>query len=117
MSVYIPVADRKPTANKRTIKGTSIKYPTVRRSKLNPDGNKIPPKYADKELLARMKTLNGQPNMTREKRALIKEFNPLHFIFGDVRPVWKTYENYATNMGLLSDEDTYHENHQAIPQT
>ena len=109
MSVYIPVADRKPTANKRTIKGTSISYPAGRKSKFNPNGTAVPPKYADKEILARMKTLKGQPNMTREKRAIIKEFNPLHFIFGDVRPVWKTYENYATNMGLLSDEDTYHE--------
>lgn len=105
MSVYIPVADRKPTANKRTIKGTSISYPTVRKSKLNPDGNKIPPKYADKELLSRMKLLQGQPNVTRDKRALIKEFNPLHFTLGEVRPVWKTYQTYAQNMGLLEDED------------
>lgn len=46
----------------------------------------------------------GQPNVTRDKRALIKEFNPLHFAFGDVRPVWKTYQTYAQNMGLLEDE-------------
>ena len=104
MSVYIPVADRKPNANKRTIKGTSIKYPTVRKSKLNPEGNKAPAKDADRELLARFKAMAGQPNVTRDKRALIKEFNPLHFSFGNVRPVWKTWQSYATNMGILEDE-------------
>lgn len=111
MSVYIPVADRKPksTANKRVIKGTSISYPAGRKSKFNPDGTAVPPKYADKEILARMKTLKGQPNPARTKRAIIKEFNPLHFVFGNVRPVWKTYESYAQNMGLLTDEDTSHD--------
>ena len=95
------------TANKRTIKGTSISYPLGRKSKLHPEG--VPNKYADKELLLRMKTLNGQPKVTRDKRALIKEFNPLHFALGDVRPVWKTWQTYAQNMGLLENEDTYHE--------
>lgn len=109
MSVYIPVADRKPNANKRVIKGTSISYPAGRKSKFNPDGSKAPAKYADKEILARMKLIKNEDNIKRKKRAIIKEFNPLHFIFGEVRPVWKTYENYATNMGLLSDEDTYHD--------
>ena len=95
------------TANKRTIKGTSISYPLGRKSKLHPEG--VPNKYADKELLLRMKALNGEPNMTRQKRSLIKEFNPLHFALGEVRPVWKTYQSYAQNMGLLENEDTYHE--------
>jgi len=87
-----------------------INYPTGRKSKLHPNG--IPLKYAEKELLSRFKLMAGQPNVTRDKRALIKEFNPLHFAFGDVRPVWKTYQTYAQNMGLLEDEDN-----QAIPQT
>ena len=79
-----------------------INYPTGRKSKNHPEG--IPLKYADRELLSRMKLLQGQPSMTRDKRALIKEFNPLHFSFGDVRPVWKTWQSYATNMGILEDE-------------
>lgn len=104
MSKYIPVADRKPTANKRTIKGTSINYPTVRKSKLNPDGNKAPAKYADKELLARFREMAGQPSVTRNKRALITKFNPLHFAFGNTLPIWKTYQTYAQNMGLLETD-------------
>lgn len=47
----------------------------------------------------------GKPNAKRNKRALIKEFNPLHFAFGDVRPVWKTWQSYAQNMQLLEDDD------------
>jgi hypothetical protein len=100
----MPVADRKPTANKRTIKGTSINYPTVRKSKLNHDGNKAPAKYADKELLAIFKTFHGEPNPTRRKRALIAKFNPLHFAFGNTLPIWKTYQTYAQNMGLLETD-------------
>lgn len=87
-----------------------INYPTGRKSKLHPNG--IPLKYAEKELLSRFKLMAGQPNVTRDKRALIKEFNPLHFAFGNTLPVWKTYQTYAQNMGLLEDEDN-----QAIPQT
>lgn len=79
-----------------------INYPTGRKSKNHPNG--IPLKYADKELLQRFKYMQGEPNMTRQKRSLIKEFNPLHFTFGDVRPVWKTWQTYAQNMGLLEDE-------------
>lgn len=79
-----------------------INYPTGRKSKNHPNG--IPLKYADKELLQRFKSMHGEPNLTRNKRALIKEFNPLHFTFGDVRPVWKTWQTYAQNMGLLEDE-------------
>ena len=79
-----------------------INYPTGRKSKLHPNG--IPLKYADKELLSRFKSMAGQPNMTRDKRALIAEFNPLHFAFGNTLPVWKTYQTYAQNMGLLEDE-------------
>lgn len=92
------------TANKRTIKGTSISYPLGRKSKLHPEG--VPNKYADKELLLRMKALNPQDNLLDEKRSLIKEFNPLHFALGEVRPVWKTWQTYAQNMGLLENEDT-----------
>lgn len=91
------------TANKRVIKGTKLAYPVGRRSKLHPNG--VPNKYADKELLMRFKAMAGQPNVTRDKRALIKEFNPLHFSLGETLPVWKTWQTYAQNMGLLEDED------------
>ena len=77
----------------------SINYPSGRKSKNNPNG--LPPKYLDKEIMMRMKQCVGLPNKTREQRTIIKEFNPHHFIFGTVRPVWKTWENYATNMELL----------------
>lgn len=43
----------------------------------------------------------GKPNATRNKRALVKSSNPHHYIFGDVRPVWKTWQTYAQNMQLL----------------
>lgn len=79
-----------------------INYPTGRKSKNHPNG--IPLKYADKELLSRFKSMAGQPNVTRDKRALIKEFNPLHFAFGNTLPVWKTYQTYAQNMGLLETD-------------
>lgn len=85
--------------NKRQIKGTSISYPSGRKSKYNPKG--LPPAYLKHEIIRRMKDCIGMPNKTREQRAIIKEFNPHHFIFGEVRPVWKTWQNYATNMGLL----------------
>lgn len=104
MSTYIPVADRKLTANKRTIKGTSISYPAGRKSKFNPNGLAVPAKYAEKELLARFKEFHGEPNPTRRKRALIAKFNPLHFAFGNTLPIWKTYQTYAQNMGLLETD-------------
>lgn len=81
-----------------------INYPTGRKSKNFPNG--IPLKYAEKELLSRFKSMAGQPNVTRDKRALIAKFNPLHFAFGNTLPVWKAYQTYAQNMGLLTDEDT-----------
>jgi hypothetical protein len=79
-----------------------INYPTGRKSKLHPNG--IPLKYADKELLSRFKEMAGQPSVTRNKRALIAKFNPLHFAFGNTLPVWKTYQTYAQNMGLLETD-------------
>lgn len=88
------------TANKRVIKGTSISYPLGRKSKFNPDGSKAPPKYANNELLQRFKHMTTPD----EKRQAIAEYCPLHFSFGDVRPVWKTYQTYAQNMGLLEDD-------------
>ena len=78
-----------------------INYPTGRKSKLHPNG--IPLKYSDKELLARFKLIKCEDNIKRKKRSLIKEFNPLHFAFGNTLPVWKTYQTYAQNMGLLED--------------
>ena len=47
----------------------------------------------------------GKPNATRNKRALVKSSNPHHYIFGDVRPVWKTWQTYAQNMQLLEGDD------------
>lgn len=79
-----------------------INYPTGRKSKLHPNG--IPLKYADRELLSRFKEFHGEPNPTRRKRALIAKFNPLHFAFGNTLPVWKTYQTYAQNMGLLETD-------------
>ena len=45
----------------------------------------------------------GKPNATRNKRALVKQANPFHYSFGNIRPVWKTWHTYAWNMGLLED--------------
>lgn len=90
-------------ANKRELKGVGISYPSGRKSKNNPNG--LPPKYLDKEIMLRMRECVGLPNKTREQRAIIKEFNPLHYIFGEVRPVWKTWETYAWNMGLLEADN------------
>ena len=47
----------------------------------------------------------GKPNATRNKRALVKSSNPHHYTFGDVRPVWKTWQTYAQNMQLLEGDD------------
>ena len=43
----------------------------------------------------------GKPNATRNKRALVKSSNPFHYSFGNIRPVWKTWQTYAQNMQLL----------------
>lgn len=60
-----------------------------------------PAPYLKHEIIQRMKECVGMPNKSREQRSIIKEFNPLHYTFGNVRPVWKTWENYATNMELI----------------
>ena len=51
------------------------------------------------------KKYDGQPNKSRYKRSLVSKSSPHHLIFGSNLPVWKTYETYAQNMGLLEDED------------
>jgi hypothetical protein len=62
------------------------------------------PFKTDNSIAKEFEKYKGKPNFTREKRALVKSSNPLHYAFGDVRPVWKTYQTYALNMGLLEDE-------------
>lgn len=52
-------------------------------------------------LLQEFMKYHGKPNVARNQRALIKSTNPFHYTFGITRPVWKTWENYATNMELL----------------
>jgi hypothetical protein len=37
------------------------------------------------EILSTIRSLNGQPNKTRDTRALIKRSNPLFYIFGEVQ--------------------------------
>lgn len=101
-------------ANKRELKGVAISYPAGRKSKNNPNG--LPPAYLKHEIVKRMKECVGMPNKTREQRSIVKEFNPFHFIFGEVRPVWKTWKNYAENMELLHGGLYEDEDYQDIPQ-
>ena len=56
------------------------------------------PTYA---LLQELKKYEGFPNKTREQRKEVRKYNPLHYSFGNVRPVWKTWETYAQNMELI----------------
>ena len=63
------------------------------------------PFRTDNSIIKEFAKYTGKPNATRNKRALVKQSNPHHYAFGDVRPVWKTYQTYALNMGLLEDED------------
>jgi hypothetical protein len=53
------------------------------------------------QMLQEFAKYHGKPNPTRRKRALIRKSNPFHYTFGNIRPVWKTWENYATNMELI----------------
>lgn len=59
-----------------------------------------PTTYNPRELLANIKLLP----LVEAKREEIAKSNPLHYSFGDTRPVWKTWQSYATNMGLLEDD-------------
>ena len=56
------------------------------------------------QMLQEFAKYHGKPNPTRNKRALVLKANPLHYSFGEVRPVWKTYLTYAQNMGLLETD-------------
>jgi hypothetical protein len=40
------------------------------------------------------------PNATtlKEKRALVVESNPNHYVFGEIRKPWKPWLTYAENM-------------------
>jgi len=54
-------------------------YPAVRKSSYKP-----PPKRyeLDQHITTEFKKYAGQPNAARDKRTLVKKFNPLHYIFG-----------------------------------
>jgi len=62
------------------------------------------PFVADNTITKEFAKYNGKPNPTRNKRALVKQSNPFHYSLGEVRPVWKTWQTYAQNMGLLEDD-------------
>jgi len=59
------------------------------------------PFRTDNSITKEFEKYKGKPNPTREKRALVKQSNPFHYTFGNIRPVWKTYLTYAQNMELL----------------
>lgn len=60
-----------------------------------------PHTYNPRELLANIKLLP----LVDAKREEITKSNPLHYTFGEVRPVWKSWHTYAWNMGLLESQD------------
>jgi len=59
----------------------------------------------DNNIANELKKYQGQPSKSRKKRALISKSSPHHFIFGNTLPVWKTWQTYAQNMGLLEAND------------
>jgi hypothetical protein len=59
----------------------------------------------DNNIANELKKYQGQPSMSRKKRALISKSSPHHLIFGNNLPVWKTYQTYAQNMGLLEADE------------
>jgi hypothetical protein len=83
---------------------------TKARDKRGPDPIKSLFKL-DNNITHELKKYNGQPSKSRRQRALVSKSSPHHFIFGTTLPVWKTWQTYAQNMGLLEDED-----HQVISQ-
>ena len=42
-----------------------------------------------------------QANTTAEKRAVVAEANPLFYVFGETRKVFKPYQTYEENYGIL----------------
>jgi hypothetical protein len=60
-----------------------------------------PTTYNPRELLANIALLP----VAQDKREEVSKANPFHYSFGNVRPIWKTYQTYAQNMGLI--EPTY----------
>ena len=58
----------------------------------------------DNNIANELKKYNGQPSKSRKKRDLISKSSPHHLIFGSTLPVWKTWQTYAQNMGLLENE-------------
>jgi hypothetical protein len=77
---------------------------TLARGKRGPDPSKSPFKL-DTNIANELKKYNGQPNKSRQQRSLVSKSSPHHFIFGTTLPVWKTYQTYAQNMGLLEGND------------
>lgn len=77
---------------------------TKARGMRGPDPLKSPFKL-DNSISFELVKYHGQPSKSRRQRALVSKSNPHHFIFGSTLPVWKTWQTYAQNMGLLEDED------------
>ena len=76
---------------------------TKARGMRGPDPIKSPFKL-DNSISFELRKYDGQPNKGRNQRSLVSKVSPHHFIFGSTLPVWKTYQTYAQNMGLLEDD-------------
>ena len=59
----------------------------------------------DNSISFELKKYKGQPSKSRKQRALVSKSSPHHFIFGNTLPVWKTWQTYAQNMGLLEADN------------
>lgn len=44
-----------------------------------------------------------QAGTIEEKRALVTEHSPTHYIFGNTLTPWKAWQTYAQNMGVHDD--------------
>ncbi len=78
---------------------------TKARGKPGPDPNKSPFKL-DNSISFELVKYHGQPSKSRKQRSLVTKSNPHHFIFGNNLPVWKTWQTYAQNMGLLEADES-----------
>ena len=76
---------------------------TKARGKRGPDPARSPFKL-DTNISFELVKYHGQPSKSRKQRSLVSKSNPHHFIFGNTLPVWKTWQTYAQNMGLLEDD-------------
>ena len=78
---------------------------TKARGMRGPDPLKSPFKL-DNSISFELVKYHGQPSKSRRQRALVSKSNPHHFIFGSTLPVWKTWQTYAQNMGLLEADES-----------